>query len=345
MLFASRGAVIQNGLFIGARKRMFMFDSSIKTEEAMTNALSWVKQMVEARSIAYSIDANKIYGCACSGIKASKFYPAEFRHGVWSATVSSLYMFSPADSLTAERRALKYGVLHPQPNDKNFLSNPLAGPLSLSNHSLYDTYLPKALPQEATMKTVLLSKKYVANYGAGGFYFDVTDSYNYGGGNANYTFTRSYFGVSANYNTELNTYSQVYVSVGQSTKGQLVRLYNTAPAAGIASIYTSEQYVYSPFSGVGSATYSWSNVPKNPNVQSNAVINVAVPYGGPVADTPDFEIEWAGCPVWNGEKISCEVFRKGVDFTNNTLQKTDTQPDISLVALPEPTYIETRTLL
>lgn len=343
MMFASRGAVIQNGLFVGARKRMFMFDSSINIETAMTNALSWVKQMVEARSIAYNIDENKIYGCACSGIKASKFYPAELRHGVWSATVSSLLMFSLSDSLTAERRALRYGVLHPQ-NNTNFLGNPLAGPLALSNNSLYDTYLPKELPQSGKMKTVLLPKKYAANYGAGGFYFDVTGSYDYGGSGSSYTFTRSYFGVSANYNTELNTYSQVYVSVGQSTKGQLVRLYNTAPAAGIASIYTTEQYVYSPFSGAGSVTYSWSNVPSNPNVQSNAVINVAVPYGAP-ADTPDFEIEWAGCPVWNGEKISCEVFKKGIDFTNNTLQKTDTQPDISLVALPEPTYIETRTLL
>ncbi|QYW03057.1 hypothetical protein pEaSNUABM14_00097 [Erwinia phage pEa_SNUABM_14] len=330
MIFASSGGNIQKTLMAVARKRAFMFDSSITPEAALTDPVAWVKNMVEARSIGYSVADNKLLGCSCSGIASQYFFPAEVNHDAYERTVNNSPIFSMSDTLTAQQRALKHGVMSYLNADNSF-ANPLAGPVSLSAPSAYDTYNPSHLPVVGTIKTVLIPKKYASLYGVGGHFPDRTGTYNSSGSGSNNSWSYTYFASRASYGTEDNSYAQGNISFGSSSIGNIIRLFGSAPVAGMASVYGVQNYIYNTLVGNNVNTWTYSR-PGNVDVplQHKPVVKIGFASTAP-ADTPAFDIEWLGCPIWNGEKISCEIFRKGTDFKNNVQQQTNVEPDVSFL--------------
>ncbi|QYW04081.1 hypothetical protein pEaSNUABM46_00097 [Erwinia phage pEa_SNUABM_46] len=330
MIFASSGGNIQKTLMTTARKRAFMFDSSITPETALTDPVTWAKNMVEARSIGYSVADNKLLGCACSGILSQYLIPAEIYHAAYDRTVNNSQIFAMSDTLTAQQRALKHGVMSYLNADNSF-ANPLAGPVSLSSDSIYDTYTPTHLPAVTSLKTVLIPKKYAGSYGVGGHFPNQAGTYNSSGSGSNNSWSYTYYAARASYGTEDNSYAQGNVGFGSAAVGTIVRLFGSAPVVGMASVYGVQNYIYNTL--VGNNVNSWTySRPGNVDIilQHKPVVKIGFASTAP-ADTPAFDIEWLGCPIWNGEKISCEIFRKGTDFKNNVQQQTNVEPDVSFL--------------
>lgn len=347
MIFASVGAVLQTGLMARARKRAFLFDSTVTPETALTDAVTWVKKLTEARSIAYNNTGGKLVATACSGIVSSQFYPAHSSNQVpFLRTVAAFALFNPTDTLSAEQRALKMGVMGYIGNvglngANTIFTNALAGPVSLSNSDVSDSYTPNRFPGQY-MQTVLVPNSLASKLGFMQVIADVTARYSSAGSGTNYSYSYSYAAVASRYSTEANTYAQSPVSYDSSTQGTAVNV-TGIPPAGIVMGYGAQRYYYNPLSGTTTDNYTYSLPGGNNNIplQHAALFNF-VATNQP--DSPAFDFKWAGCPVWNGQKIVCEVFRVGTDLIQNAQGQTNVQPDLTIATIAAPNVMSVAAL-
>lgn len=334
MQFASVGALVQSNLMQQGRKNAFMFDGNVNIDQATENISTWAKSSLAARSILIDIDENNIArGTPAGGVKDSRYY---FTYGPLSspfaATKANVYLIDVNDDTTRGELRYRKWLSHNARTSYD-ITDPLCGPMStirLLDASWYEyafvSYNPIMLvPESVSDKVTGLSFTSAETRN-----LNYSTSDNYG----NVRSATTYFGTRV-YDFASDSLTADAVSTTKVTAGESATFSTKTFKEGWISPFASNRYYNSPRSGGATTTYV------NGVGYGQDIIQATDKYYGATSlpTTPAFNYEWASYLVWNGERILCEVLRRGRDFVQNATGNTRLEPNFTFNTMQSPTFV------
>lgn len=297
MQFASVGSMRVKADLAIARKSLFLFNG-LDTDTIKTGA-DWMQAVSKAKGCAYNNDGQTISCTPAVGIKDGRYYPvttgalASFSNEYFN-TSSGDQVVAP-DSLGSDYRAIKEYSVH-RGNDTGVYSTSTGSAIRASktaNSNVYDFryhYMDPALAASVTAWRITAAEASTqtafTNSGTNLYYYD--------------TYKSSFSYASPQ--------SAMAKPGGQSMAGNVVAGQEIAipviPALnGVVCTLPVWRYYLYQNNGSGVGFYTWYNTTFTQIKTSRLLHGITT-----AANTDDYMLSKALCPVWTAEKFVCESF-------------------------------------